>query len=424
MAAARNYSSVARATTLTTSVSGSTTAWGVTETTGFPTPPFTMVADPGRPGEEAVTVTNVVGLTLTVTRGQDGTAAQPHDAGATLRHMATARDFREPAEHIDATVGVHGVTAGLVGTTDTQAIDNKTFTAAVGDHTPLIVKAASGQSAPTLVFKSAADATVASFATDGKLTTPGVTTGGTSSLVAGSSSDTPLTVKGAASQSANLVSVRNSGNTELLFIAPTGAVTAPAVTATGAVSGNTVVSTTSVTAASGSFSGRVATQGVDGSGLSVFTPSSSSTSGLVVVSPTSSSVPPLLVRDAATSTTQAGVSSETNGHRLFHGGDVTNMLPWRMHAGSVSVNILSGNNSTTDSISFSGMGFTVAPILLLTVAGPGSGQEGRVGCVILSRSTTSASVRTITTNFVNLDASQNYTVYWTAIQMTPSTAAG
>src|SRR5690606_2005011 len=40
--------------------------------------------------------------------------AMSHGAGAEVRHMVTARDLREPQQHIEATTGVHGVAGSLV----------------------------------------------------------------------------------------------------------------------------------------------------------------------------------------------------------------------------------------------------------------------------------------------------------------------
>jgi hypothetical protein len=420
--AARNYSSVARAVTLSSSVSGSATTFPVSDTTGFPTPPFTLVADPGRSGEEIVTVTNQVGLNLTVVRGQDGTGAQPHDAGATLRHMATARDYREPAEHIALTSDVHGVTGSLVGATQAQDVDNKTFTPAVGDHTPLTFKAASGQTAPMVVFKDSGNNTTGSITTAGRVATPGVDSTKASTFT-GAATDVPVTVKAAASHTAHLMSVRDSSNTELLFIEPSGNLNAKDVTATNFTTPG-VMSSASISTGTVTSSARVSAVGFDGNGTSVFTPTGTGNTPLVAVSPTGSTASAFVVRDAATSTSQAGVSGENNGFRLYHGGSNTNYLPWRIHAGRQDVTITAGGSATVDTISFSGMGFTQAPIVLLTVAGPDSGPEGRVSVYLNSRNTSQAVVRTIQTQAANLGSNQTYTVYWTAIQMTPSSASG
>lgn len=127
----RYYSSVAAATTLVSGISSGTTTMQVAATTGFPVAtPFTLVVDPGELTEEAVEVTDVSGTTLTVTRGIDGTSATSHSAGAGVRHMATARDFREPQEHLNETEA-HGATGEVVGTTNTQTLTNKTLTSPV-----------------------------------------------------------------------------------------------------------------------------------------------------------------------------------------------------------------------------------------------------------------------------------------------------
>lgn len=117
--------------TLQSGVTSGTTTFVVDTVAGLPGAfPFTVVIDFGVSGEEIVTVTNVASLTLTVTRGQDGTTATSHSAGAKLRHMMTARDLSEPQQHIAASAAVHGLAGTVVGTTDAQTLTNKTISGA------------------------------------------------------------------------------------------------------------------------------------------------------------------------------------------------------------------------------------------------------------------------------------------------------
>ena len=146
----RYYSSTAGAPTLSSSIASGVTSFAVTSVSGFPTSyPFTVVIDPGLASEEIVTVTNVAGTTLTVTRGEDGSSAQSHSLGATVRHMVTARDLREPQEHIAATENVHGVGSGnaLVGTGTTQTLTNKSISGSTNTLTNIAAASVAGLSA-------------------------------------------------------------------------------------------------------------------------------------------------------------------------------------------------------------------------------------------------------------------------------------
>ena len=109
----KNYSNVAVQTTLSSGVTSGAASLTVAATTGFPSPDFTLVLDPGTVSEELVLVTGVGGTTLTVTRGYDGTTAVAHDAGAVVRHVHSAKDFKDSRDHEAATADVHGVIGPL-----------------------------------------------------------------------------------------------------------------------------------------------------------------------------------------------------------------------------------------------------------------------------------------------------------------------
>lgn len=105
----RYYSSTAVATTLSGNVSNSATSITVTALSGYPvSTPWTAIIDPDTALEEVVTVTNVSGTTLTVTRGADGTSAVAHSSGAVFRHGVSGRDFDETNSHVnDTSTDVH-----------------------------------------------------------------------------------------------------------------------------------------------------------------------------------------------------------------------------------------------------------------------------------------------------------------------------
>lgn len=98
--------------------------------TGWPTSyPFFAVIELGNANEEIVSVTNIVGTTATIVRGQDGTSGTTHAAGATFDQAIVRQDMDEANAHINASSNVHGVSGALVGTSDTQTLANKTLTA-------------------------------------------------------------------------------------------------------------------------------------------------------------------------------------------------------------------------------------------------------------------------------------------------------
>lgn len=127
----RYYSSTAPEVTLQTGVNNVSTVILVSSTTGFPVnTPYTLALDYGAATEELVEVTGVAGTSLTVTRAIDGTSAASHGAGAKVRHVSSARDFKDSRDHENASSGVHGVTGDVVGTVDVQTLSGKTLSSA------------------------------------------------------------------------------------------------------------------------------------------------------------------------------------------------------------------------------------------------------------------------------------------------------
>lgn len=147
----RNYSSIAVETTLSASLasaaSGDSNTVNVAAISGFPgTAPYTLIIDPDTSKEEVITVTVTGSTALTALRGQDGTAAVAHAAGATVRHGVSGREFKELQTHIAARgfasdsailsgvdTHVHGIATGegdVVGTLKTQTLTNKTISGA------------------------------------------------------------------------------------------------------------------------------------------------------------------------------------------------------------------------------------------------------------------------------------------------------
>ena len=188
MAQSRYYSSGAAATTLTASVTNSATTILVGAVTGFPVSyPYTLILDKDTASEEIVTVTAGSGTTLTVTRGQDGTAGVSHSLGVSVIHGVSARDFTEPSQHIGSSAGVHGVTGSVVGTTDTQALTHKDLTDATNSFPPSLVTLTGTQN---LTNKTLTDAVAQASATTTKA----------------------LLVKPQASPTANILEVQDGSN--------------------------------------------------------------------------------------------------------------------------------------------------------------------------------------------------------------------
>ena len=117
----RSYAGAAPACTLTNSItSGDTSALLTGDVTNWTTTasgPFFMVIDPGLSTEEKVLVGSRTGSSLSsITRGQDGTTAASHAAGATVYPVFTATDA-DQANKVASTLTTKGdvlVTDGSV----------------------------------------------------------------------------------------------------------------------------------------------------------------------------------------------------------------------------------------------------------------------------------------------------------------------
>jgi len=149
----RNFSATAIQTTLVNSLSSAasgdvTTGVGVVSVSGFPSVPFTLIIEPDGSKEEVVTCTALVGTTLTLVRGQDGTQAYAHSANSAVRHGVSGRDFKEEQTHIAARgydadtailssagqTHVHGLQTGdgsVVGSDQLVTLTRKTLTTPV-----------------------------------------------------------------------------------------------------------------------------------------------------------------------------------------------------------------------------------------------------------------------------------------------------
>lgn len=135
-----NYSNTAAATTLTNSATPADPTIVVASVSGLPVSyPYSLVLDYEQPTAEIVTVTSAVGNTLSVTRGEDGTAATSHTAGAAVVHAVVARDLREASQHVNATSDVHGIgaAADVAGTSTVQTLTNKTISGSANTLTDL-----------------------------------------------------------------------------------------------------------------------------------------------------------------------------------------------------------------------------------------------------------------------------------------------
>lgn len=217
--AARNYSNLAVEASLSNSISDTDVTFQVSSVTDWPTAPFTIIIAADTATEEACLVTQVVGTTITVTRGYNGTVALPQSIGASVKHAALALDFSESNDHIQASSNVHGIAGTVVGTTDAQVLSNKTLgtdLAAGGFKVTGLADPASAQDAATKAWvetttaaSAAAAAASAALAEDWAIQTGSPVSGGEYSAkyhaqAAATSAGTATTQAGIATTQAGL----------------------------------------------------------------------------------------------------------------------------------------------------------------------------------------------------------------------------
>ena len=130
---ARNYRSIAEPKTLNGNVTNITTQITLNNITGLPSPPYVLVINPDTANEEVVLVTTnqdgVTAPTLKVERAiETGSTAKAHTDKDVVRHMIVGSDLQLVHDHLDNTTTAHGATGAVVGTTNTQTLENKRLT--------------------------------------------------------------------------------------------------------------------------------------------------------------------------------------------------------------------------------------------------------------------------------------------------------
>jgi hypothetical protein len=231
--------------------------------TGWPSSPCKAVIDPDTDLAEVVLITAIGPSSFTVTRGQDGTAAQNHVAGAVVEHRWSAAEADEANLHANLDGGVHGITGDVVGTDDAQELTNKTITSPLintetvqtSDTTPASVMKAGTAGVNIQEWQDASGVRISRVGDTGEFeintTDPAVS---------------PLLLKMAVSQTADGFQLRKSDGTVVAKFDKDGNLTAPGLTTAGAVAAGSAAVTGDVAAATVHASGAVSAGSVAATG--------------------------------------------------------------------------------------------------------------------------------------------------------------
>jgi hypothetical protein len=332
----RNFSATAIETTLVNSISSAstgdtTTSVSVVSTSGYPAVPFTIILAPDTNKEEVVTCISLVGTTLQIVRGQDGTQAVSHTAGTAVRHGVSGRDFREEQTHIAARgydadtailsnagqTHVHGLQTGdgsVVGadqavtltrkTLTTPVINGATLTGTVTSTASIVVSGAgtiTGLSSAGMVASSATpknyvDAILGS-ATAASTSAASAATSATSAATSATSAATSAT-SSATSASAAATSASSALTSQ----------TAAATSATSAAASQTAAAT-SATSAAASASASASSASAAATSASSAATSAGSSETSAIASASSASAAATSASSAATSAASAAAST-------------------------------------------------------------------------------------------------------------------
>ena len=332
----RNFSATAIETTLVNSISSAstgdtTTSVSVVSTSGYPAVPFTIILAPDTNKEEVVTCISLVGTTLQIVRGQDGTQAVSHTAGTAVRHGVSGRDFREEQTHIAARgydadtailsnagqTHVHGLVSGdgsVVGSTQqvtltrktltTPVINGATLTGTVSSTASIVVSGAgtiTGLSSAGMVDSSATPKnyvdSILGSATAASTSAASAATSATSAATSATSAATSAT-SSASSASAAATSAASALTSQ----------TAAATSATSAAASATAAAT-SATSAAASATASASSASASATSASAAATSASSAATSATASASSASAAATSAASAATSATSAAAST-------------------------------------------------------------------------------------------------------------------